>query len=171
MAQPNQDQDPEWKGLINQLANLNGKQSDIQAVATNAAEIIQQQSQILIAVSSELEKILNKLKSTPSSAQIQEALQKANGDQVVAIDALIKNQNDALTPQLNTLKQNVENVQRTTNEITNAQNPQQPGAPSVGGKRRRRTRNKEKKYHKRTKRGGYTYDEKKKGKKSPKKNK
>lgn len=169
MAQPNQGQDPEWKGLINQLANLNGKQADIQAVATNAAETIQQQSQALIAVSSELEKILNKLKSTPSSAQIQEALQKANGDQVVAIEALIKNQTDALTPQINTLKQNVENVQRTTNEITNAQTP--PPTASVGGKRRRRTRNKGKKYHKRTKRGGYTYDEKKKGKKSPKKNK
>ena len=168
MAQPNQGQEPEWKKLINQLANLNGKQGDIQAVATTAAETIQQQSQVLNTVNTALEQILNKLKSTPSSAQIQEALQKANGDQVQAIEALIKNQNDALTPQLNTLKQNVENVQKSTKAITDAQNPQQP---AVGGKRRRRTCNKGKKYHKRTKRGGYTYDEKKKGKKSPKKNK
>lgn len=166
MAQPNQGQDPEWKKLITQLANLNGKQADIQTVATNAAKIIQEQSQALNTVNNALEQILNKLKSTPSSAQIQEALQKANGDQVSALETLIQAQNDALTPQLNTLKQNVDNVQQKTNEITNAQNPQQP---SVGGKRRRRTRNKGKKYHKRTKRGGYTYDEKKKEKKSPKK--
>ena len=119
----------------------------------------------MIAVSSELEKILIKLKSTPSSAQIQEALQKANGDQVSALETLIQAQNDALTPQLNTLKQNVDNVQQKTKAITDAQNPQQP---AIGGKRRRRTRNKGKKYHKRTKRGGYRYD---KDKKSPKKNK
>ena len=163
MAQPNQGQEPEWKKLINQLANLNGKQGDIQAVATTAAETIQQQSQVLNTVNTALEQILNKLKSTPSSAQIQEALQKANGDQVQAIEALIKNQNDALTPQLNTLKQNVENVQKSTKAITDAQNPQQP---AVGGKRRRRTRSKGKKYNRRTKRGGYTYG---KDKKSPKK--
>ena len=158
-----QGQQPEWKGLINKLVNLNDKQADIQAVATNAAATIKTQYEALIAVSSELEKILIKLKSTPSSAQIQEALQKANGDQVVAITSLIKDQNDALTPQINTLKQNVVNVQQKTKAITDAQTP-----PAVGGKRRRRTRSKGKKYHKRTKRGGYPYG-KGKGKKSPKK--
>ena len=55
MAQPNQGQDPEWKKLITQLANLNGKQGDIQAVATNAVEIIQQQSQVLNTVNNALE--------------------------------------------------------------------------------------------------------------------
>ena len=155
-------EEPEWKGLINQLVNLNGKQADIQTVATNAAATIKTQYEALIAVSSELEKILIKLKSTPSSAQIQEALQKANGDQQLALAALIQAQNDALTPQINTLKQNVVNVQQKTKAITDAQTPQ----PVVGGKRRRRTRSKGKKYHKRTKRGGYKYGKDKGKKKS-----
>jgi len=161
--------EPEWKILINNLATLNNKGADIKAVATVAAETIQTQSQALIAVSTELEKILNKLKDTPSSAQIKDALEKAKGDQVQAIASLIQAQNDVLTPQINTLKQNVENVQTKTKAITgaqNPQNPQNPQQPAVGGKRRRRTRSKGKKYNRRTKRGGYTYG---KDKKSPKK--
>ena len=145
---------PEWQGLINQLVNLNSKQADIQAVATSAAETIQTQSQALIAVSTELEKILTKLKDTPSSAQIKAALEKANGDQKIALTALIQAQNDALTPQINTLQTNVKAVQSATKLITETQTPP---PPAVGGKRRRRTRSKGKKYHKRTKRGGYPY--------------
>jgi len=153
-------QEPEWQGLINQLVNLNGKQADIQAVATSAAETIQTQSQALIAVNTELDKILTNLNKPPSSGKIKDALEKANGDQKTALAALIQAQTDALTPQINTLKQNVVNVQQKTKAITDAQ------TQAVGGKRRRRTRNKGKKYHKRTKRGGYKYGkDKDKGKK------
>lgn len=167
MAQPIQGQgpQPEWQGLINQLVNLNGKQADIKAVATNAAATINKQATSLTLVGQALDEILNKLKATPSSSQIKAALEKANGDQVQAIASLITAQNDALTPDLDLLQANVKAVQDKTQSITDAQNPQQP---AIGGKRRRRTRNKGKKYHKRTKRGGYTYG---KGNKSPKKNK
>ena len=144
---------PEWQGLINQLVNLNDKQADIQTVATNAAATIKTQYEALIAVSSELEKILTNLKDTPSSAQIKAALEKANGDQVKAIETLITDQNNALVPQLDLLQANVKSVQSATKLITDAQTP----PTTQGGKRRRRTRSKGKKYHKRTKRGGYPY--------------
>ena len=162
MAQPNQGQDPEWQGLINQLVNLNDKGGVIARVATTAATTINKQALALEAVSAALDEILNKLKDTPSSAQIQEALQKANGDQVQAIGTLIQDQNNAINPALKTLQDNLKKVENNTKSITDAQNPQQP---AIGGKRRRRTRNKGKKYHKRTKRGGYTYGEKKKSQK------
>jgi hypothetical protein len=162
-----QGQQPEWKGLINKLVNLNGKQADIKAVATNAAATINKQATSLTLVGQALDAILNKLKATPSSSQIKAALEKANGDQVQAIETLITAQNDALTPDLDLLQANVKVVQDKTQSITDAQTP-----PAVGGKRRRRTRSKGKKYHKRTKRGGYPYGNGKgKGKKSPKKNK
>ena len=96
---------------------------------------------------------MNKLKDTPSSAQIKDALEKANVDQVQAIASLKQDQNDALTPELDLLQANVEAVQTATQAITATQTPK----PAVGGKRRRRTRSKGKKYHKRTKRGGYPY--------------
>jgi hypothetical protein len=142
---------PEWQGLINQLVNLNGKQADIKAVATNAAATINKQATSLTLVGQALDEILNKLKATPSSSQIKAALEKANGDQVQAIASLITAQNDALTPDLDLLQANVKAVQDKTQSITDAQ------TPVVGGKRRRRTRSKGKKYHKRTKRGGYKY--------------
>jgi uncharacterized phage infection (PIP) family protein YhgE len=147
--------EPEWKTLISQLANLNNKGGDIKNVAINAAETIQRQSQALQTVSDALEKILNNINKNPSTIEIKEALEKANGDQVEAINSLIKDQNDALTAQLNTLDAKVKQVSDKTNAITNAQNPQpEPGSapgPSVGGKRRRRTRNKRKKHYKKTK--------------------
>ena len=169
MAQPNQGQDPEWKKLINQLVNLNDKGGVITRVATTAATTINQQALALEAVSAALDAILIKLNSIPSSAQIEEALKTANGDQVKALETLIQDQNNAINPALKTLQANVGSVQTATQSITDAQNPQQP---AIGGKRRRRTRSKGKKYHKRTKRGGYGYGNGKgkgKGKKSPKK--
>lgn len=152
--------EPEWKGLITQLVNLNNKGADIKKVATDAAAIINNQSKALTLVGQALDEILNKLKSTPSSAQIKAALEKANGDQVQAIDSLILANNDALSTELDTLKYKVSEVKDKTQLITGAQ------TPAVGGKRRRRTRSKGKKYNRRTKRGGYTYG---KDKKSPKK--
>ena len=44
MAQPNQGPEQEWKGLINNLANLNNKGADIKAVATTAAATIEAQA-------------------------------------------------------------------------------------------------------------------------------
>lgn len=145
--------EPEWKTLISQLANLNNKGADIKNVASNAAETIQRQSQALQTVSDALEKILNNINKNISTSEIKEALEKANGDQVEALDSLIKDQNDALTAQLNTLDAKVKQVSEKTNAITNAQNPQPQQERTVGGKRRRRTRNKRKKHHKKTKRG------------------
>lgn len=158
--------EPEWKGLITQLANLNGKGADIKKVAVDAAATINKQATSLTLVGQALDEILNKLKATPSSSQIKAALEKANGDQVQAIASLIQDQNNALTPELDLLQANVKAVQDKTQSITDAQTP--PQQPAQGGKRRRRTRSKGKKYNKRTKRGGYTYGN---DKKSPKKKK
>lgn len=160
-------QEPEWKKLINNLANLNGKQADIQAIATSAANTINTQAGALEAVSTALGTILTNLKSTPSTGEIKAALVAANTAQEATLGALKQAQTDALNPGLELLQANVGSVQTATKSITDAQTPP---PPSRGGKRRRRTRSKGKKYHKRTKRGGYPYGKGKgKGKKSPKK--
>ena len=153
---PVQGPEPEWKSLINQLANLNGKQSDISVVAEKAAATIQKQREILNKVAATLKNILEKIRSTPSSEEIKSALEQANTTQVSAVENLINQQNNKLTPELDALQSNINEINDITNEINNVQNSTaQPS--SGGGKRRRHTRNKKRKYHKKTKRGGYKY--------------
>jgi hypothetical protein len=157
---PVQGPEPEWKSLINQLANLNNRGDDIKIITSDAAKTIQNQSQALETVSDALEQILNNIKKNPSTIEIKEALEKANGNQVKAIDSLINDQNETLKMQLNTLEAKVKQVSGKTSAITNAQNPPSSQTTS-GGKRRRRTRNKKRKYNKKTKRGGYKYGNRK----------
>lgn len=158
---PVQGPEPEWKALINQLANLNGKQSDISQVAAKAAATIEKQHEILNKVADNLKNILEKIRSTPSSEEIKSALEQANTTQVSAVENLINQQTDKLTPELDTLQRSINEINDITSEINRVQNPQTQSSASVGGKRRRRTRNKKRKYHKKTKRGGYRYKKEK----------
>lgn len=154
---PVQGPEPEWKSLINQLANLNGKESDISVVAAKAAETIKKQHETLNTVAETLTNILKKIRSTPSSEEIKSALEQANITQVSAVENLIKKQNEKLTPELDELQSSIAAIKDITNEINNVQNSTAQPSSSGGGKRRRRTRNKKRKYHKKTKKGGYKY--------------
>ncbi len=158
---PMQGPEPEWKSLINQLANLNGKESNIRGVAEKAAATIRKQHEVLNKVADTLKNILEKIRSTPSSEEIKSALEQANTTQVSAVENLINQQNDKLTPQLDELQSSIAAINDITNEINRVQNPQAQSSAAVGGKRRRRTRNKKRKYHKKTKRGGYRYKKEK----------
>ena len=153
--------EPEWKSLINQLANLNGKENNISEVAVKAAATIEKQHQTLNTVAETLTNILKKIRSTPSSEEIKSALEQANITQVSAVEKLIQQQNDKLTPYLDQLQSSIATIKDITSEINQVQNPSTQSAASVGGKRRRRTRHKKRKYHKKTKRGGYRYKKEK----------
>lgn len=159
---PVQGPEPEWKSLINQLANLNGKENNISAVAANAATTIEKQHKTLNTVAETLTNILKKIRSTPSSEEIKSALEQANITQVSAVEKLIQQQNDKLTSELDQLQRSIATINDITSEINQVQNPTTQSSASVGGKRRRRTRNKKRRYHKKTKRGGYRYKKEKK---------
>ena len=73
---PMQGPEPEWKSLINQLANLNGKESNIRGVAEKAAATIRKQHEVLNKVADTLKNILEKIRSTPSSEEIKSALEQ-----------------------------------------------------------------------------------------------
>jgi len=159
---PVQGPEPQWKALINQLANLNGKENNISEVATNAAATIEKQHKTLNTVAETLTNILKKIRSTPSSEEIKSALEQANITQVSAVEKLIQQQNDKMTPALDELQRSIAAINDITSEINQVQNPTTQSSASVGGKRRRRTRNKKRRYHKKTKRGGYRYKKEKK---------
>lgn len=166
MAQ--QGPEPEWQGLINQLASL----GDFNDNFKQGVEAMQNTVKENVSIMQNVNTILVNLKKRVSGTLIEttkiiEALKTGSDAQKINLNQLESYRNQ-LTADINELDTQIKIAKTNTYELNNSlgQNPQQP---AIGGKRRRRTRNKGKKYHKRTKRGGYTYGEKKKEKKSPKK--
>lgn len=165
MAQQNQGPEPEWKGLINQLASL----GDFKNNFKQGLDAMQQTVKANVSIMQNVNTILGNLKKRVSGTLIEttkiiEALKTGSDAQKNNLDQLESYRNQ-LTADIKDLDTQIQLAKTNTDELDNSlgATPQQP---AVGGKRRRRTRNKGKKYHKRTKRGGYTYGEKKKSQKN-----